>query len=649
MWNEYRAVTSDRAHAYAGLVEHFGYGGMIHAFKNFVIRQSPEYLDRAEISADLALAALSAYNSISDLSDEERQAVGRIRETLNDYREQLPKVARRISFGRENPQTIDAAVVVNDDPALEGLATLHDEVVGTGEVASHTRMILLGEIRSALGYGGMVHQLKNYVLRQDAPRIARVSGAIEDFRDWTAEYRALGISPDEEAALRQLEGVVDAYAAALDQAISLVSEGLAPEVIDSQIGVDDGPGLEALAQLTSLAVDHMATTAESLEASLSEIERLSLAITVAALGSALILGGLFFHVLIRRTQRPIARLHSVVAAVAAGDLSVDVPPIDRPMELRDMADAVKVFRTNAIEKAELQEKQKETEQQAEAKKRAAMVTLTQNFETGVGEVVQSIASSVADMRAVSQSMSVIAQDASGKATTVAAAAALASENVQAVASAAEQLGSSIAGISQQMNQQISASEDAGESAVLSDREIRGLADKAEEIGSVVSLITGIAEQTNLLALNATIEAARAGEAGKGFSVVAAEVKNLANQTGKATEEIAAQIQGVQEQTSRAVDAIAAINARIERIREISSSVAAAVEEQHAAANEIGRNTQEASAGTRQVTSLITGVSDASHQTGDNANSVLSSTEGLSQQAEQLSDQVSRFVESLRVA
>ena len=96
-----------------------------------------------------------------------------------------------------------------------------------------------------------------------------------------------------------------------------------------------------------------------------------------------------------------------------------------------------------------------------------------------------------------------------------------------------------------------------------------MAQAAEQIGTVVSLINNIAEQTNLLALNATIEAARAGDAGKGFAVVASEVKNLARQTATATEGIGAQVKEMQAATRETVDSISDINGTINELSAIA--------------------------------------------------------------------------------
>jgi methyl-accepting chemotaxis protein len=166
---------------------------------------------------------------------------------------------------------------------------------------------------------------------------------------------------------------------------------------------------------------------------------------------------------------------------------------------------------------------------------------------------------------------------------------------------------------------------------------------------VVKLITAIAEQTNLLALNATIEAARAGEAGRGFAVVAHEVKALAAQTAKATDEISSQITSMQLATEESVKAIKEIGGTIGRISEISATVAAAVEEQGAATQEISRNVGEAAKGTAQVATNITDVNRGASETGSASTQVLSSAQSLSSESNRLKLEVGKFLNTVRAA
>lgn len=189
-----------------------------------------------------------------------------------------------------------------------------------------------------------------------------------------------------------------------------------------------------------------------------------------------------------------------------------------------------------------------------------------------------------------------------------------SHNLQSLSTGAGEMTSTIQSIAINANEAAKVAATAVNRAQETNSTVAKLGQSSAEIGVVIKVITGIAQQTNLLALNATIEAARAGEAGKGFAVVANEVKELAKQTAKATEDISRKITAIQGDAKGAVDAIGAITAVINQVNDISSSIAAAVEEQSATTNEMMRNANEAASGARDISENIGSVAQAADGT-----------------------------------
>jgi methyl-accepting chemotaxis protein len=295
------------------------------------------------------------------------------------------------------------------------------------------------------------------------------------------------------------------------------------------------------------------------------------------------------------------------------------------------------------------EEQKDTERRVAVQRKLDMIKLADDFEGAVGEIIETVSSASTELEASAGSLTSTAERAQELTTMVAAASEEASTNVQSVASATEEMASSVNEISRQVQESARMANEAVDQARKTNDRVGELSKAAARIGDVVELINTIAGQTNLLALNATIEAARAGEAGRGFAVVASEVKALAEQTAKATGEIGLQISGIQAATQESVGAIGQISGTIEKLSEIASAIAAAVEEQGAATQEISRNVQQAATGTQQVSSHITDVQRGASETGSASSQVLSAAQSLSGDSNRLKLEVGKFLDSVRAA
>jgi len=363
---------------------------------------------------------------------------------------------------------------------------------------------------------------------------------------------------------------------------------------------------------------------------------------------AMLFAAAAWFVLSQAIATPINGMSAFMGRLAEGHYDEETANQNRGDEIGMMAKSVEFFPQRLIENREMEARAaKENEEKAARAKR--IEDMTNEFDRASSQMVASVADGSSELKQVATSMSGIAQRTEEMSTSVAAAAEEASSNVETVASATEEINASLAEIAGQVSRATDVAQGAVRAAKDTTGVINGLREQSDSIGDVIKLINEIAEQTNLLALNATIEAARAGEAGKGFAVVASEVKGLATQTAKATEEISAQIASVRGESENAVTAIDHISTVIQQIDEITTAIAAAVEEQAAATKEIARNVAEASRGTSDVTSNITQVKGGASETGSASRNVLTASEELSQHAERMRDTVQSFIAAIKAA
>jgi len=516
------------------------------------------------------------------------------------------------------------------------------------ETGPSRKSAYLNAVYKALGFGGMLHQYKDYLLTQDRRQIVQFHVKLREIRVALDAYVAIGVNDVEKQALEDILQVIKAYAVALEKAEQMVKRSTRADVIAREIVVDDSAAINGIDLLVAEIDKSRANSARVVNSAVAQARFLSntSSIVVGIILIALLAAMIWFTRW--RLGTPLKQLGQTMSRLAKGETAVDVPVQDMRDEIGEMARTVQVFKDSMIRSEQLAEEQR-SEQEHKEKRRLALEAVAGTFENNISNVLGELSSMSASLEDTSSSMTTTASDASLKASSITESAEQASSNVQTVASAAEELSSSISEIAHQVSQSTLTAASAVTEVEHANDKVNGLANAARKIGEVVALITDIADQTNLLALNATIEAARAGDAGKGFAVVASEVKNLANQTSKATEEITAQISSIQGATDEAVHAIGAIGGTINNINEITSAIAAAVEEQGAATQEIARNVELAANRTTTVTTDITDVNASVNETGQAATQVQEAVHALGGQSNELKIVVEGFLNDVKAA
>jgi len=370
-----------------------------------------------------------------------------------------------------------------------------------------------------------------------------------------------------------------------------------------------------------------------------------LIILAASVGFAAIIS----FVLERAITPPLNKAVSIANEISQGNLNNIIEASNGNGETEKLLKALSLMQSSIKENVVNIEQQgfilkQQAERDIERKK--FIDETIRNFEMQVSSLLQQVSEAIAVITSSAEAIVSDADITNNNLKQTISETAETSANVSSIAAAAEELSVSVNDISEQVTKSAQFSQGAIQKTITTDITVKELSDSTERITQVVGLIGTITENINLLALNATIEAARAGEAGKGFSVVASEVKSLANQTAKSTDSISSQINEIRLVVANVIRELNTIRGDISEMGIISTRIAAAVEQQGVATQEIACNIQSTSDKVRNINTTINEVGEMSNSTSINSRKSLESVKLFSEKSQELNHTIKSFLQEI---
>ncbi len=459
------------------------------------------------------------------------------------------------------------------------------------------RQYIISEIKSQIGYGGVIHHFKNYILRQDGKYITRAEKIFTGFHEVIDEYRNLPqITAEEEEKLQIIEDTMTQYHRAILTARDLFSQGKSVAEVDGIIRIDDNP---ALAAFTWLEENRDKLTGDAKEKMQGTINNTLFSMIVLFSGALVII--LFISLLISSTiSRQLNKIVTATKEMANGDLT-------RRVRISSH-DEISILAANFNTATENLRSIINGVKSASQKSQSISESLSENMERTSASVTEI----TANIDSIKKQFSILTENVTTSSTAVeeisANIASLANQinnqanSVTQTTAAIEEMNASITNVAHIAVEKKEATDSlvqitrlGGEKVGLTNKIIMDISKSVIDMQGMITLINSIASQTNLLSMNAAIEAAHAGEFGKGFAVVADEIRKLAESTAENSRDISVSLQGVVEKIKSASESSTESGEAFNKINLVVNEVVEAF-------TEISNSTEELAIGSRSVLS-----------------------------------------------
>ena len=454
------------------------------------------------------------------------------------------------------------------------------------EEGSAKKMEIINDLRDSIGWGGVIHQYKNYILTGDRKLIVATNAKIRQATIAIVSYQNLSINNNEENALKTIGNVLSKTKNALLVAEKMANAGKSSSEIDAKVAL---PETDALIALKSLDKELKIKYGENSHAVHSAVATISEYVLIGiGLASLLtIILGLVVFFGLRGIRQQLggepALIDSVARKIAEGDLT----------------------------------QQLSQEGQEYKGVYASMIAMQENLKITLGNVnnsVELISHSSEEVSATAQSL---AQSASEQAA-----------SVEETGAAIEQMSASISQNNENARETDKIATGAATDAAEGGKAVNETVTAMTQITDKITLIEDIAYQTNILALNASIEAARAGSHGRGFSVVASEVRKLAERSQQAASEISGLTTNSLGVAKHAGELLNKIVPNINQTSELVQEIASASEEQ--------------TTGSSQIADAMGSLDSVTQQNSAASEQLSATADEMKAQAESLGEQIRFF-------